>query len=413
MQVMRPPRVGIVGLSEQISLLLPLLKSLDYTVTAIWCKNVEVRNKLAEEFQIAFSASNFQELLLKPEVDLVYVATEPALQAEVAVKALTSGKHCICQKPPSLCQAEAEKMVSLSRYYSQLINILESHLRFLPATQRMKELVSSGFCGRLLVIEVRVCMGSLINTEPYSWKCDPTMGGGVANIVGSHIIDLIKYVSGQHATKVNACLKTFKPETDQIHGYRTITSDDFCSFQLQCSNGLLASVILNTHTPHQIAFEFAVTGSEGRVVMKGMDLYTCKNGTGSSEELILKQEVPEVTICPVGVQTPFPQAYFYPFVIGCRGMFQMLKTAFENHGNSSLLGSGPPLLQGPALSATFEDGVYIRTVLDGIHKSSSSGQWVDIHKASVTESANPFWTTTGIRVEGDRLSPKTHRPVFV
>ncbi len=415
------PRIGIVGCPDQVSLLTPILQSLTFPVTAVWCKNSDLCHSLGERYAIPFRASNFQELLLHPEVDLVYVTTEPGMHAEVAVKALTSGKHCICQKPPSISQPEAEKMVSLSRYYSQLTTLLQSHFRFLPAITRMKELVASGYCGQLLVIEARVLMGSLVENQSYSWQCDHSVGGGALNTVGSHVIDLVTYVSGQHAEKVHGCLKTFKPQTDKIHGYRTITSDDFCSFQMNCSDNLSATVAVNTHAPGRFTFEFSVTGTDGRLVVRELDLYGCKH---SDKEKLFHQE----KRVKVDVHSPlFPPDYYQPVVIGCRHMFQALKqfyTTSPSRGEASLSPAHGRRTHPPSLStlkhvpplppsANFEDGIYIRTVLDAIFQSNSTGLWVQIPKVNLVESANPFWTTSSARVDTDKPSPKSHRPVFV
>ena len=338
------------------------------------------------------------------EVDLVYVATEPGMHAEIAVKAITSGKHCVCQKPPSICRWEAEKMLSLSRYYSQLMSLLESHMRFLPAIAKMKELVTSSYCGRLLVIEARILMGSLIHNEPYSWKCDPSMGGGMLNILGSHIIDLVSFISNQQAVKVHGCLKTFQPHTEKIHGYRTSTSDDYCCFQMHCTGDLSATVALNAHVPGQYMFEFSITGSEGRLVVRGMDLFGCKNA--EKEMLILQQGKVETKV----IDSKFPPEFYQPFVVGCKGMFQALKHAFE-HTDTRLSPRQQKVLK-PV--ATFEDGIYIRTVLDAIYKSHCTGKWVDIPKTTLVASTNPFWTSSAIRVDIEKASPTSkNRPVFV
>lgn len=410
-----------MGTPDQVSLLVPILQSLKFPVTAVWCKNSELCKSLGEKYSIAFRATDFQSLLLHSDVDLVYVATEPGLHAEVAVKALTSGKHCICQKPPSISQHEAEKMVSLSRYYSQLTTLLQSHLRFLPAVTKMKEFIASGYCGRLMVIEARVLMGSLVEDDGYSWKCDETMGGGALNTVGSHIIDLVTYVSGQRAEKVHGSLKTFKPQTDKIHGFRTITSDDFCSFQLNCTEDVSAVVTVNTHAPGRFTFEFSVTGTEGQLVLRGVDLYGSKDA--ETEKLLHQQKWAKVD-----VQNPlFPSDYYQPILVGCRHMFLALSnfyTSLSTRSGSSVAVTRSRRTHPPSLSklpnippappsASFEDGIYIRTVLDAIFKSNKTGAWVDIPKPTLVESTNPFWTSSATRLDTDKPSPKAHRPVFV
>lgn len=414
-------KIGIVGTPDQISLLVPVLQSLKFQITALWCKNQETCRKLAEKFRIPFAAGNFREVLLRPDVDLVYVATEPGMHAEVAVKSLTSGKHCICQKPPSSRQSEAQKMVSLSRYYNQLMSLLDSYMRFLPAVTKMCDLIASNYCGKLHVIEARVTMGSLIRQESYSWKCDPSMGGGVVNMLGSHIIDLVSFVSKQQAKKVHGTLNTFCPHTKKIQGYRTITSDDFCCFQMECTGGLSATVTLNTHAPGQFLFEFSVTGSDGRLVLKGVDLFG--NRSDEEEKLLYKEETKDFKMEEFfGMDVKFPATYYRQIVVGNRAMFERLQSALESRktqlnpapakfakgGKGERSSQSPTNSQVILPSATFEDGLYIRTVLDAIHLSNRTGQWVDIPKASLVEMSNPFWTSSTAEP-----SPKTHRPVFV
>lgn len=352
-------------------------------------------------------------------MDLVYVATEPSLHAEVAVKALTSGKHCVCQKPPSISQSEAEKMVNLSRYYSQLLSLLESHLRFLPAVARAKELIAEGHCGRVLAIEVHVAMGSLVDGEPYGWKCDAAMGGGALNIVGPHIVDLVSFLSGQHAERVHGMATTFRAQTERIHGYRTITSDDFCSFQLQCSGGVFATCNINTHLPGKYEFSVSVTGSEARLTVRGMDLYSCKNS--APETLLFKQErvdLPSLGLSPSSSSSSslLSPDYFKPIYVGCREMFSALQKAYAVSAERSPLApqsadGSAPLSLVPA--ARFEDGIYIRTVLDALATSQSTGRWVDIPKTDFVEATNPFWTSSATRLTNDKPSPKPHRPIFV
>lgn len=394
------PSVGIVGTPDQISVLVPILQSFRFQVKALWCNDYNTRCKLAKKFGVPYVAANFKDVLLHSEVDLVYVATAPGKQAEVAVKALTSGKHCICQTPPTICQSEAQKMVRLSLYYGKLRSLLESHVRFLPAVQKLKQLLSEGYCGQLLLMEVHVVMGSLIHEEAYSWKCEASMGGGVLNMLGADVIDLISFLSEQHACEGHASLSTFRPTTRTIHGYRVITSDDFCCFQLKYSQGLLATVTLNSHAPGHFNFHFSVTGTRGRLVVQGLDLLGCQDG--GKEEVLLKQA--EVDIEKFGMRgnSKYPGALLQHLVIGYQEMFKTVVKIFQDSKQSSKL----PM-------ATFEDGLYIRTVLDALHKSNREGKWVAIPTLDRVETTNPFWTSSTQQSDPKKSSAKSHEPIYV
>lgn len=381
---------------EQALLLVPLLQSLDFQVTVLWCRSFEAATRIAQRHKIPHCVSQFSDLLLHPEVDMVYVATEPSLQAEVAVKALTSGKHCICQKPPSISQAEAEKIVSLSQYYSQLVSVLESHLRFVPAFVKMRDLASSGYCGKLLVLEARVTMGSLVNGEAYSWMCEPSMGGGALNTVGSHLIDVATFVTRQRASQVHACLRTFKPHTDQIQGYRSVASDDFCCFQVQYDGGVCGSFTINTHHPGTFEVQLALVGTEGRLVVKGMDLYGCKGD--KSETLLLEQKREQADIVRE-LPLKFPADYYNPLVVGLSGMLRSLKEAFV--GTSA---NRPTESRQFGVMATLEDGLYVRTVLDTLYESNRAGKWVPVPTVLKSGNVNPFWTSASQYLSTEKAS---------
>ena len=388
------PRVGVAGSADQISAVVPILQSHQFLVTALWCKDYDKLCKLAKRYGVPFLAADFTKLLLHPEVDLVYVGTGPGMQAEVAVKALTSGKHCICQKPPTINRSEALKMVRLSRYYSKLHSLLECHWRFLPAVRKLKMLLGVGYCGELLVMEAHVTMGSLVHDEPYSWKCESSMGGGLLNMVGADVIDLISFLSGQHAVKGYASLSTFRPTTKTIHGYRVITSDDFCCFELKCSHGLSASVTLNSHAPGQFNFHFAVTGTLGRLVIKGLDLFGYREG--GKEEVLLKQTEMDLQEFGMKSNMRYPGELLQHMVLGYHGMLDTVVKVFCGRKDVLL-----PL-------ATFEDGFYIRTVLDALHASHAGGKWVDILELGRVESSNnPFWTSSTQQSNRDKLAVKS------
>jgi len=75
--------------------------------------------------------------------------------------------------------------------------------------------------------------------------CDELMGGGVLNMYGAIIVDLIAFLTRKRATSVNGMLRTYARQTEHINGHRLITSDDFCSFQMELNDDACATVTVN------------------------------------------------------------------------------------------------------------------------------------------------------------------------
>uniref|UniRef100_A0AAV2JLI1 GFO/IDH/MocA-like oxidoreductase domain-containing protein n=1 Tax=Knipowitschia caucasica TaxID=637954 RepID=A0AAV2JLI1_KNICA len=290
------------------------------------------------------------------------------------------GKNVICDRTAT--PLDAFRMMSAAQYYPKLLSIMGNVLRFLPAFVRMKELLEEGYVGELLVCEAQVHSGSLLGKK-YNWSCDDLMGGGGLHSVGSYIIDLLSFLTGQRALKVHGFLKTFVKQTPHICGIRQITSDDFCTFQMALEGGACCTVTLNFNVPGEFRQEVVVVGSAGRLTVNGTDLYGQKNATGSDQceqrnasgpELLLKDSTPlDKSALPENAVCDIPTAIPRPYLIGTIRMIQAVREAFQDQEDRRTW-DGRPL----TMAATFEDCLYALCVVDTIKKSHQSGEWQSI-----------------------------------
>lgn len=414
------PKVGIVGSVEYVLLLAPLLKEEGFSLTAIWCRNRDMSQHLADKFSVPHCPGTFQDLLVLRDVDLVYVAAEPLLQAEITVKALTSGKHCVCVKPPSFSIGEVEKMLSLSLYYGQLHSVLEAPLEFIPSYLKLKRIIQDGSLGNVIMIDVTLTMGSLISsTDSYSWKCDPSLGGGVLNLLVSHIIGTICNIGSTFSPvkRVNCILKTFTKTTSFINGFRTILSDDYCSLQLELNNGVYSSIVVNTHYGNHYSYTVTVNCTKGRAIIRGMDLYIQENEK-HTEILVHKEEIATANHHQYADEAKLmnvPLDYYYSMIVGTRGVIKSLGKLFTDSDDSATPDSNEhqPLHKRSLLGlSSFETGHHVRAVLDAARSSSMDFCWKDIPLFSADDHPlNPFWTTSYAKIDVEKPSPKLNEQV--
>lgn len=224
-----------------------------------------------------------------------------------------------------------------------------------------------------LTVSPQVHSGSLLGKK-YNWSCDDLMGGGGLHCVGSYIIDLLTFLTGQRATKVHGFLKTFVKQTDYIRGIRQITSDDFCTFQMVLEGGACCTVTLNFNLPGEFRQEVIVVGTVGRLSVLGTDLYGQKNSgggaVGGGPELLLKDATPlEKASLPEKAFSDIPS----PYLTGTIRMIQAVREAFQDQDDRRTW-DGKPL----TMAATFEDCLYALCVVDTIKKSNQCGEWQNI-----------------------------------
>ena len=115
-------------------------------------------------------------------------------------------------------------MVQAAQYYPSLISIAVYGLRFLPAFVKLKHYlklsdsetincvngdeIAKNLIGKITMCDVRIDSPNLITEdEAYSWACDEHMGGGILNQFGSHVIDLLQYLTGFKATRVHGTVR--------------------------------------------------------------------------------------------------------------------------------------------------------------------------------------------------------------
>ncbi len=194
-------------------------------LSAVASPTAERRQTFMQRFDITRGFADWRDLL-RCDLDLVCVTTPPFLHAEMVTGLLQSGKSVLCEKPFALNVADAAVMVDVAANSSGFA-ILDHQMRFHPAVRCMKQMIDSGEIGK--VYEVRSVINLASRNWPdmtWSWWCDSGKGGGALGAIGSHLIDLNRYLVGEIA-EVSCNLSTsipFRPD----HSGRpcAVTSDD-------------------------------------------------------------------------------------------------------------------------------------------------------------------------------------------
>lgn len=342
------PGIGVFGTGSVVRVIVPLLRDKGFKVEAIWGRTLNEAAQTASQLSIPFHTNHIDDVLLRKDVDLIFILCSPNLHAQIAVKALGIGKHVVCDRPAGLSQADAFKMVRASQYYPSLISILNHSLRFLPAFTQMRSTLAQGLIGKLTVIDVNVRMPSLLARDSYDWLCDATMGGGTLTLVGSHVLDLITHVTGRKATRVHAVIRTFNQNTAGISGIRNITSPDFCAFQVELGeNGGLVTATLNTHMTGAFSQEIVLCGTDGHLIARGSDLTLVR---GDHQEVLFSDEGSAVSSGDSAIPMPY--------LNGLCHMIHALREAFLPVEDKKGWIKEPV-----TAAATFEDGLYVQVIV--------------------------------------------------
>ncbi len=125
---------------------------------------------------------------------------------------LAAGKHVVCEKPLALDHHQTGELLALAQD-SGLVHAVNFNIRFYPQVQEAAARVRAGGLGDVRLVSGGYLQDWLLLDTDWNWRLDPAVGGELRAVgdIGSHWIDLMTFVTGQHVEAVCADLTTFVP----------------------------------------------------------------------------------------------------------------------------------------------------------------------------------------------------------
>lgn len=142
-------RLGIVGPGRIVGRVMPdMMNSSEIEITAVASRSLERAQEAAGKYGIPLAYGSYEEMAMSDQVDLVYIALPHPFHCETACLMMRHGKHVICEKPMTVNDAEAARMIQCARENN--VFLMEAMwTRFVPATLKAKELVAAGAIGEI------------------------------------------------------------------------------------------------------------------------------------------------------------------------------------------------------------------------------------------------------------------------
>lgn len=197
-----PLRLGILGAARiAFGAIIPAAEHTDAVEIAAVAtrggvKGAAVR-ELAPEAQIF---DDYEALLRSPDVDAVYIPLPNSLHAEWTLKAISAGKHVLCEKPFALNAAEAERAVEAAK--SANLTLMEGFMyRFHPQMRRLGELARGGAIGE--VRQVVAEFGHRVD-DPEDVRIIGALGGGSLGDVGCYCVSGVRLAFGSEPERATA-----------------------------------------------------------------------------------------------------------------------------------------------------------------------------------------------------------------
>lgn len=113
------------------------------------CDIDEARASNSAEKYNCRAFSDYHEMLNDSNIDVVHICTPHYLHAPMAIAAMKSGKHVLCEKPIATSTGDAEEMIRVSRETGKKLGICFQN-RYNTTSQKIKDTLVSGKAGKIL-----------------------------------------------------------------------------------------------------------------------------------------------------------------------------------------------------------------------------------------------------------------------
>lgn len=195
-----------------------------------------------------------EDVLADKTIDAVHLATPNRFHFEQAMAVLRSGKHVLCEKPLAMNSSESAQLVQFANE-SGLAAGIAYNIRYYPLCHEAAARISSGSLGEVLHAFGSYVQDWLLFDNDFNWRVLAEDGGDLRAIadIGTHWLDLVQFITGQHVVAVCADLRTIHTERTKVVGSQetfsgsrgtanstekvSIKTEDCGSILLQFANG--------------------------------------------------------------------------------------------------------------------------------------------------------------------------------
>ena len=243
------------------------------------------------------------EMLDSGLVDAVTIISPNHLHVPMAMAAAARGIPFACEKPLSVDAETAKPLYDLVTETGLKTMICFSY-RFKAAARYARDLIAAGHIGKIRHIYVRY-LQSWGNPEkdcPRVWRFDRAMSGsGALGDLGSHMLDLVRFLTGEEYTRFTAQNGTFVRERRSAdpakNGEREpVDVDDYAHFFAETNGGIAASFEISRNAFGRGNFQhIEIYGDRGALIyeLDGDDHLEICEGADEGSHTFRRMEIPE------------------------------------------------------------------------------------------------------------------------
>lgn len=374
---------GVVGVGFIGTAHVEALRRIGVNVVGVVGSSPERARLKAEAADLPLVYDSIEDLAADPIVDAIHIATPNNVHHSQVIACLDAGKHVICEKPLAVSVEQSADLVARAAATS-LVNAVCFNLRFYAHVLQARQMVASGDLGDVNLVTGRYFQDWLLKDTDWNWRLVPEEAGELRAVadIGSHWLDLIRFMTGQNVTEVMAELHTFVPvrrhpagpvetfagtsdDADLIE--EPMTSDDAASIMLRFENGATGlAAISQVSAGRKNSIQFEIDGGQSSVSWDSENPDLLLIGHRDRANELLNRD-PSLVAPSVAAHIGYPGGHVEGYPDTFRALFASVYRDIAA-GKPSTMPEYP----------TFADGHDALLVTDAVAKSAAEQRWTRV-----------------------------------
>lgn len=343
-------------------------------LVAISGRTKEVVDFEAKKYGYARAYYDWEKVVKDEEVQIVDNCLPVSLHPEPMIMAAELGKDLFSEKPLARRASDAKRMLDAAEK-AKVKHMVGYNYRFMPAITLARQMIQGGALGRIIQFK-----GSYLTTNSgydspeaqMRWQFQSeTSGYGALSDLGTHALDLARYLVGEVAAVAGAQATYIgeRPLTTGSKEKGKVDVDDLTVASMKFRNGALGTLDTSWLNPGRMDYlTFEVYGSLGALRfnlerINELEVFLTQKDPGSSGFRILNVLTKE---------HPYMKQY-WPNQGGGFGWDHSFVNEFYHFLNC--LSEDKPV--GPQ-GATFLDGYRNCLIMDAISESARTERWTSV-----------------------------------
>ena len=261
---------AIAGVQAQALSAIPAAR-----LVAVYNHTPEKARALGERWGVPWTC-DYDDLLDRPEVEVVSICTPSGARAELAEAAAYAGKHVVCEKPLEVTLERADRIIRACDAAGVALAVIFP-ARYQPASLAAHQALQAGRLGRVTMAGAHVPWhrtDAYYAAAPWRgvWALD---GGGALMNQAIHWIDLLQWLAGPVAAVKSYTARLTHP---------TIEAEDAGVAVLRFAHGGLGVIEGTTTAYPGLLARVEVYGERGTIVLEERRIAVWKLADAAPDE---------------------------------------------------------------------------------------------------------------------------------